>query len=1130
MADHKSKYLGAGLTAPRVQRSSKFNELLSRFQEGGAKEIVETPSSPAPTRVRRNSFSNREQPTPLVRPVSCEKWGGKIDEETKSPRSSSPLSSGPRSSNSPPLPSFHPLALAAAASSSSSSPLAQAPENRKEELPARRHSLPANSIKAAEEVQEEEKTKKKSIPAVSDVSSETKEEVSEPIVSSVSPDALVSSSSPDDSPVPSEATPVSQESPEAGETVSDESPSPPEKHQDADLDSSSSSSPASPSPDVVPLSSSGSASQEQEEPKEVEVKEDEPSSEPEPVAVVEPEVVSEPEPEPVAESEPVAEPVQQDESPIEEPQAQPEPEKVEEKVQVVEEPVAVSEPVEVISEPEPVEAVSEPVEEPEVVAEPEVVPEPVEEVPEPVQEVSEVVEVSVSDPEPVPEPIVVSDPEPVEQKPEADADSQTRSEPEETSTPEPEPEPTPSSQDESSSSSSSVETETESSSETSSSSSSSGAEEEAPKDFVDDAFLAEDLSEYNLGEFDNYVLTLKERPGFEFFLIDLVDQHVPQRQFIQFCEQMKTNDRWRTVKVMKLDSNDFQFQVAKMLGSILADPNHSSSLKQLDLKWNLLGASGARAISSGIQANMTLTSLNIDGNELGEKGAEALGAGLAANQTLKYLELRDNSINDEGAESLAKGLESNKSLLLLDLSSNAIGSEGVESIVKYLLVESPGEKKSLQTLILNNNPLFDEGGFAIASGLESNASLLSLQLKQCSIETDGSTAIANALLTGNTTLKELDFNLNYPHVAGEILMNDLLLNRTNFYIEWKDPGSESNWDIDEIQEIISHYGARDILYNFLKGFSLSPLVETNKLLGSFEIEEDDVARDFLGEVMSTPENLVVGMRMLITMLNQGVEEEEDIHELPDSSIFFSEQDNPVDELPSLHKALYERLDELFALLDVDLDESFSLPGGMHRPLGPIRLLIVQFACGLLHDTHIVINQRLIELRVIDRMLALFDQFPNHNILHHELCNFVTLCLRTETLKMPMLQDSQLLDFIIDKASEEWPKTSNDRKGYSGHLAILTRIVSRFAFDEDVTAYIEEHKSWNVYLEFYTEYVAASTFDLSNDPDFTSDDQGHHDADGQEDEEEEEEYDEIYIEETDEFEEQEEYETQEDSTE
>lgn len=70
--------------------------------------------------------------------------------------------------------------------------------------------------------------------------------------------------------------------------------------------------------------------------------------------------------------------------------------------------------------------------------------------------------------------------------------------------------------------------------------------------------------------------------------------------------------------------------------------------------------------------------------------------------------------------------------------------------------------------------------------------------------------LAKVLSTKNTHLSELDLNMNLPSIQGEIALNDLAMSNETLYVEWKDPQSESSWSVEDIKEIINHYGPLEV--------------------------------------------------------------------------------------------------------------------------------------------------------------------------------------------------------------------------------------------------------------------------------------------------------------------------------
>lgn len=189
-----------------------------------------------------------------------------------------------------------------------------------------------------------------------------------------------------------------------------------------------------------------------------------------------------------------------------------------------------------------------------------------------------------------------------------------------------------------------------------------------------------------LASLEDYITSLKNDLMRRYPIVDVSGQS--PRSVMQLLTLVHEKNLWHTIKLLKLDNNDLQYNAAKMIGDAIGDPEKAALLDQLDLRWNPFGPSGARALAKGITFNTGLTCINLDCTELGEEGAKALAAAFECNKTIKYLELKENSFNDDGVALISKSLANNPSLILLDVSNNEISSDGVEKIVEYLLAST----------------------------------------------------------------------------------------------------------------------------------------------------------------------------------------------------------------------------------------------------------------------------------------------------------------------------------------------------------------------------------------------------------------------------------------------------------
>ncbi|XP_062387861.1 NACHT, LRR and PYD domains-containing protein 12-like [Sardina pilchardus] len=219
----------------------------------------------------------------------------------------------------------------------------------------------------------------------------------------------------------------------------------------------------------------------------------------------------------------------------------------------------------------------------------------------------------------------------------------------------------------------------------------------------------------------------------------------------------------------------------KHLSSLLEDPK--CKLEKLRLAGCKLTEKSCEHVASVLQSPNSLIELDLKDNELTDSGVQLLSKGLSSPHCkLQTLSLQSCSIGEEGFTALASALRSNPShmrVLLLE------GSKATDSGVKHLssLLEDPNCK--LETLDLDNCSIGEEGFTALASALRSNPShmrelrlvgskatdsgvkhlssfledpnckLEILDLDNCSIGEEGFTALASAMRSNPSHVREL---------------------------------------------------------------------------------------------------------------------------------------------------------------------------------------------------------------------------------------------------------------------------------------------------------------------------------------------------------------------------------------
>ncbi|XP_052433066.1 ribonuclease inhibitor [Carassius gibelio] len=270
------------------------------------------------------------------------------------------------------------------------------------------------------------------------------------------------------------------------------------------------------------------------------------------------------------------------------------------------------------------------------------------------------------------------------------------------------------------------------------------------------------------------------------------------------------------LETLRLNDCGITYEGCGALASARA--SNLSHLRELDLSGNKLEGLGMMLLSSGLENNLSeLGTLKLIGCGITDEGYGPLASALASNSShLRELDLSQNSLNDldmmmlsaglmnpscklekikllscglteEGCAKLASALGSNSSHLReLDLSENNLGY--FDMMLLSAVMENPYWK--LEVLKLVSCSITDEGCAALASALGSNPSHLreldlsknslshfdmillsavmesaywkleTLKLKDCGITEEGFAALASALRSNPSHLIELDLSGN----------------------------------------------------------------------------------------------------------------------------------------------------------------------------------------------------------------------------------------------------------------------------------------------------------------------------------------------------------------------------------
>lgn len=153
--------------------------------------------------------------------------------------------------------------------------------------------------------------------------------------------------------------------------------------------------------------------------------------------------------------------------------------------------------------------------------------------------------------------------------------------------------------------------------------------------------------------------------------------------------------------------------------------NDNVTLQLLDLSYNEIQYRGAVAIAKILSHNSELRELNVEWNNFRTAGSFViLNEGLVSNNTIKRFNLAWNGVDDDGGVVLGKIIGEN-AIEEIVVSHNKIGPRGAEAIAKGIKSSS-----ALAVLILDDNPLKDEGCIAIIRALRENSTIQRISMLQ----------------------------------------------------------------------------------------------------------------------------------------------------------------------------------------------------------------------------------------------------------------------------------------------------------------------------------------------------------------------------------------------------------------
>ncbi len=189
----------------------------------------------------------------------------------------------------------------------------------------------------------------------------------------------------------------------------------------------------------------------------------------------------------------------------------------------------------------------------------------------------------------------------------------------------------------------------------------------------------------------------------------------------QHTHQLQTYlETTRSLQRLDLHRNFIDYRCMQLLAEGL-HCNHT--LTQLNISFNPIGDEGLELLSATLLYNRHLQVLNANRIGVGSKGVSFLAAALLNNQnsSLKKLDLSWNLIKDDGALKLADLLVNNPPLVELNLNNNRICCRGARALALAL---DQFYNRRMEKLHLGNNLVGREGIEALKEVKERNPSCI----------------------------------------------------------------------------------------------------------------------------------------------------------------------------------------------------------------------------------------------------------------------------------------------------------------------------------------------------------------------------------------------------------------------
>jgi Ran GTPase-activating protein (RanGAP) involved in mRNA processing and transport len=203
---------------------------------------------------------------------------------------------------------------------------------------------------------------------------------------------------------------------------------------------------------------------------------------------------------------------------------------------------------------------------------------------------------------------------------------------------------------------------------------------------------------------------------------------------------------------------DFSDNIPSLSGLEVLLRSQDSKVKELILEKVDTHTVGLHPVLRELGRNTTVTNLTIGDSVLGRDSVQQLKAVVRQNTALQHLILRGNRLRNAGLAEIAPVLYRNTSIKSLDLSHNSLDDIESASLLRQLIRRN----KTITSLCLAGNAFGRNAAAArdILESMCSNTALQQLDLSVCGLGDRGISVLADALVSRNASILEVNLSEN----------------------------------------------------------------------------------------------------------------------------------------------------------------------------------------------------------------------------------------------------------------------------------------------------------------------------------------------------------------------------------